>query len=100
MVGNEATCQANDVFGLLAKHSQSSNQRLDTSEFGRCELLGRGVGREERGRYQVHLHVGRLCAQYGGDDELKGRVVVELAMCVRMSGYERAIERKRALIAR
>ncbi len=81
VVGDEAARQANDVFGLLAKHSQSSNQRLDTSWLGRGKLLGRGVGREERGRYQVHLHVGCLCAQDGGDDELKGRLSWSSLQC-------------------
>ena len=83
----DGACHRLDGLGLLAEEPRPLDQLLDPGRLGRGQGVRRRELGEQRRRHLVDHLVGALGRQDGGDDQLPGRAMIELAPGVGIASW-------------
>ena len=79
---------SDEVSRLVVEEAGGADEVFDVFLPGGGERFGVGIFFEEGGRHEVDPHVGALGRENGGDEELEGALVVQLAVGVGIGGAQ------------
>jgi hypothetical protein len=88
MVLDQGLGGGDEVFRFVAEETGGADEFFDVFLFGGGEMSGVRVFFEEGGGHHVDAHIGALRGEDGGDEELKGTVVIQFAVSVGIGGAE------------
>jgi len=80
--------RANDMLGLHAIEPARFDDPFDVGETGFCQLVGRWIGREQRGGREIHARIRALCGENHRDEQLERIVVLKRRDGRRIRAFE------------